>query len=197
MPLYRKKRGGIVAVIYLLHHASRLDRPRPARGLLSVRLLLPPLPLQQNPYEVLEIKIWPQTLAEENVRVLVALPEHKVAESLNAACPDKEVQRRVIGGIYVSLDGVDCDGVGVGQRRRAVRSRPREHARFRGARGESGGSRRVVVVSVIYIFALILSIVECFIWNGGQKVAAVELAGKYLLPYARWGKWCVLRGRRR
>lgn len=73
----------------LLNQPSTLALGQGAR-LVSLLLLLPPLPLQHNPNEVLEIKVRPQTLNEDDLRVLMALPEHKVAESRDAASPHEE-----------------------------------------------------------------------------------------------------------
>lgn len=43
----------------LFDHASRLHSSSSRRRTVPVFLLLPPLPLQQNPNEVLEIEVWP------------------------------------------------------------------------------------------------------------------------------------------
>ena len=54
-------------------------------------LLLPALPFQKNGNEVLEIKLGPHALQEEDLGVLVALPEHEVTETFDAAGAHKDI----------------------------------------------------------------------------------------------------------
>lgn len=72
-----------------------------SRLLIHVLLLLSPLPLDQDGQEVPQIELWPHALEEVDLGVLMALPQHEVAQSLNTACPNKHVQRRVSSGIHV------------------------------------------------------------------------------------------------
>jgi hypothetical protein len=72
---------------------------------LLVVLLPPPLPLPEDGEEGPEVKVRPEHVEEGDVGVLVALPEHEVAEAVHAGCADEEVEGRVVGGEHVRGQG--------------------------------------------------------------------------------------------
>lgn len=57
----------------------------------SLLLLLSPLPLDQDRQEMPQIEVWPHALEEEKLSVLVALPQHEVAQPLDTARTNKHV----------------------------------------------------------------------------------------------------------
>lgn len=63
--------------------------------------LLPPLPLYQDWDEMPQVEFRPETLQEEDRSILVTLPQHEVAEPLNTASADKQVQWRIARRIHV------------------------------------------------------------------------------------------------
>lgn len=61
-----------------------------------------------------EIKLGPETLQEEDLGVLVTLPEHKIAKSLDAARPDEKIKRRTTCSIHMVCDCLGRYRLGVG-----------------------------------------------------------------------------------
>lgn len=120
----------------LLHHPPTLALDKITR-VVPVLLLLPPLPLQHDPNKVLEIEIGPQTINEEYLRVLMTLPEHKVAEPLYATGSHKEFQRRVSRRVHVVVEDLGSDGLWV--RELAGRGGANAEAGFRRVRRQGGG----------------------------------------------------------
>lgn len=80
-----------VSLLPVYRNTSRRNSCRPDRRLFAILLLLPPLPLQQDPDEVVEIKVGPQSVNEKDLSVLVALPEHKIAEAFHSASSNKDI----------------------------------------------------------------------------------------------------------
>jgi hypothetical protein len=70
---------------------SRCNRGRPNHCLVAILLLLSPLPLEQNPDEVLEVEVRPQSINEEDLCILMALPKHEVAKALDSAGSYKDI----------------------------------------------------------------------------------------------------------
>lgn len=62
---------------------------------------------------MVKIKVRPQTVKEEDLCVLVALPEHEIAESFDTTSSDEEIQRRVVGSIHVLLQRLNSDAIRV------------------------------------------------------------------------------------
>jgi len=60
-----------------------------------------PLPLPQDGQETPQVKVRPQYIEKDDLRVLMALPEHEVGETTYAAGADEEVDRWVGGGVHV------------------------------------------------------------------------------------------------
>ena len=66
---------------------------------------------------MMQIKVWPQAVQEEDLGILMTLPKHEIAQTLDTASAHKEVEGRVFGSIHVSFKGVNGDGLGVGELR--------------------------------------------------------------------------------
>lgn len=77
-------------------------------------LLLSPLPFDQNGQEMPQIEVWPHALEEEELSVLMALPQHEVAQPLYSARPDEHVQGWIASCVHVVCQGLRGDGLGVG-----------------------------------------------------------------------------------
>lgn len=73
---------------------------------------------------MLQIKVWPVALEKEDLCILMALPEHKVAETLHTAGADKDVQRRVERGVHVAVQRISRDGFGIRESCRVGRAFP-------------------------------------------------------------------------
>jgi hypothetical protein len=97
------------------HNHTHLHALLSAEGLLVSRfLLLSPLPLEQDGQEVPEVELGPETLEEEDLCVLVALPEHEIAQSLHTTRANEHVKRRTVGRVHVAVEGVGRYAVDVG-----------------------------------------------------------------------------------
>lgn len=81
--------------------------------LVPLSLLLSPLPFYENRKEIPQVEIRPETLEEKDLGVLVALPEHKIAESLHAASSYEEIQWWALSSVHVVVESLRCDGLGV------------------------------------------------------------------------------------
>ena len=118
-------------------HATRSryanSRTRPTSTLLDsspglfvpLLLLLSPLPLDQDRQEMPQIEVWPHTLEEEKLSVLVALPQHEVAQPLYSARSNKHVQGWISSCVHVVCQRLRANGFGVGISRSVRRRRPR------------------------------------------------------------------------
>ena len=65
---------------------------------------------------MVEIKIRPEAVKEEDLGVLMTLPKHEVAQTLNAAGSHEEIKWRVFSCVHVLFEGVDGDVLWVGKR---------------------------------------------------------------------------------
>lgn len=63
----------------------------------------------------MQIKVGPQAFQEEDLSILMTLPKHEIAQTLNTASAHKEVEGRIFGGVHVSFKCVDGDGLGIGE----------------------------------------------------------------------------------
>lgn len=82
--------------------------------LVPLLLLLSPLPLDQDRQEMPQIEVWPHTLEEEELSVLVALPQHEVAQPFYSARTNKHVQGWISSCIHVVRQSLRADGLRVG-----------------------------------------------------------------------------------
>jgi hypothetical protein len=73
------------------------------------------LPLEKHLDEVLKIKVRPQTVKEEDVSVLMALPKHEVTQTLHTASSHEDVEWRIAGCVHVLVYRLLCDVFGIGQ----------------------------------------------------------------------------------
>lgn len=116
-----KKEGrGYLAHLVNEPPALRLDSQW---RILPVLLLLAPLPFKHDPYKMLQVEIRPQAVNKEDLRVVIALPEHKVAEPLNAASSNEELERWIGSRVHVLVEHLGCDPLGVGKIRGAAAAR--------------------------------------------------------------------------
>jgi len=84
-----------------------------ARFLVPRLLLLSPLPLHQYRQKVPEVKLRPEALQKEDMGILVTLPEHEIAQSLNATSPDEDIERRTPSCVHMAVESFRCDGLWV------------------------------------------------------------------------------------
>lgn len=98
-----------------IHHASCLDATALDEGFISIFLLLSPLPLQQDPDEMLKIEVRPKGIYKEHLSILMALPQHEVAQTFDTTSPDEDIQWRVVCGVHVFVERFDRNAFGVGQ----------------------------------------------------------------------------------
>lgn len=61
-----------------------------------------------------QVKLGPETLEEKHLGILVALPQHKVAQSLHPTSPHKDVERWAVGRVQVLVNRLGRDVLDVG-----------------------------------------------------------------------------------
>ena len=106
----RKRRGEERKGVLSLSLVHAVFKRPPARVPLALDLLLlAPLPLEEDGDEVPEVELGPVAAEEEDVRVLVALPQHEVAEPRDPARADEDVQRRVLSRVRVVVQRLRRD----------------------------------------------------------------------------------------
>lgn len=93
-----------------------------------------------------QVKLGPETLQEEDLRVLVTLPKHKVTQPTNTARPDEQVQGWVFGRVHTLVERRGRDILYVREDRHiAVRNYGGGGFQGRRVEDRGGGGDRVLV----------------------------------------------------
>lgn len=79
-------------------------------------MLIPPLPFNEHGQKVPQIKLGPEAIEKGNMGILMTLPEEKVAETVDTAGTDEEIDRWTPGREHVGVERVDGDALRVGIR---------------------------------------------------------------------------------
>ena len=97
--LVRTKQDPTVGIFFVRLGGITIKVPFRLRVL--PRLGNPPLPSKQDRYEMPQVEFRPHDLQETNLRVLVALPKHEVAETLHPGRTNEHVEGWVVFGEHM------------------------------------------------------------------------------------------------